>query len=459
MSFALPNATSLKARVFRAGGWLLLAHGCSQVLRLVSSLVMTRLLAPELFGIMAIAGAVQIMITLLSDIGLHQAVIQSPRGAERSFLETAWTLQILRGVFIWLACAIFGACLWCANSVGWIGEGSVYGDTRLPVVIVVTSLTSIILGFQSMKAVTHNRDLEMKYLTLIEIGSAVVSISSGIVVGYLTHSIWSFVAGALLSALTVTVLSHTWLSGVRDHLRWESAALAELRRFGKWVFLSSAATAFGMNGDRVLLGLWVSPATLGTYSIAANLATLVEGIGNRFFTNLSFPALSETARRDPSRFASVYFRMRWFSDAGFVWMAGFLFSAGELIVSIMYDPRYAAAGEMLKWLSFSLLFNRYNLVGSAYLAMGKPNYTAALNYARLVSLFVMVPALFYAYGIYGAVIGIAFHKCPVQLLIFLFNRRYQLNNALLEVASLGFWSLGYGSGMLALYAANVWHYL
>jgi O-antigen/teichoic acid export membrane protein len=59
--------------------------------------------------------------------------------------------------------------------------------------------------------------------------------------------------------------------------------------------VSSIALAFSMNGDRLLLGLWLTPAILGYYSIAAGLATMVEGIGNRLFSNLSFPALSEVA--------------------------------------------------------------------------------------------------------------------------------------------------------------------
>jgi O-antigen/teichoic acid export membrane protein len=255
----------------------------------------------------------------------------------------------------------------------------------------------------------------------------------------------------------VTVLlAHLWLPGNRDRFGWESDAYRELRRFGKWAFLSSAATALSMNGDRALLGIWVTPVVLGNYSIASNLATMVEGIGNRLFMNLSFPALSEVARNNPTRFPSVYFRMRWAADAGFVWMAGFLFCAGELIVRILYDTRYASAGEMLKWLSFGLLFNRYNIVGGAYLALGKPSYQTALNYIRLVSLITMVPVLFHFYGVLGAVIGIAFHKAPTLPLIFVLGQRHKLNNGVLELAALGFWAMGWLSGLALLGAVNVW---
>src|SRR6185437_8716549 len=126
----LSKPPSLRIRAYRAGQWIIAAHGVSLALRFAGSLIMTRLLSPDSFGVMAIAASMQIMITLLSDIGLHQAVVQSSRGAERDFLRTAWSIQILRGGFIWLACALLSVGLMVANSLGWTAPNSVYADAR-----------------------------------------------------------------------------------------------------------------------------------------------------------------------------------------------------------------------------------------------------------------------------------------------------------------------------------------
>jgi len=453
----LSKPPSLRIRAYRAGQWIIAAHGVSLALRFAGSLIMTRLLSPDAFGVMAIAASMQIMITLLSDIGLHQAVVQSSRGAERDFLRTAWSIQILRGGFIWLACALLSVGLMVANSLGWTAPNSVYADARLPWIFMATASTAAILGFQSMKSISHNRNLDMRHLTIMEIISSVIGLCFSAGVGWVTHSVWSFVIGGIASALMTTIFSHVWLDGHSDRFGWEQAAISELRRFGKWAMLSSASMAFSMNGDRFLLALWLSPAALGNYSIASNLATLTEGIGNRLFSGLAFPALSEAARTDHARFLSVYFRMRWLADAAFVLMAGFLFSAGPTIVSIMYDPRYAAAGTMLQYLSFSLLFNRYSLTINAYLAVGKQSYVAATNYVQLASLFILAPLLFYTYGVPGAIIGIAFHRCPSLLLQLLLNGKYGLNNLRLELAALAFWLIGYASGLIAPYALDRWH--
>ena len=75
---------SFRERVLRAGSWSVLAHMLSNVLRLGSSLVMTRLLVPEMFGVMAIATVVTIVVSLLTDVGLRQVIIHSPRATCRS---------------------------------------------------------------------------------------------------------------------------------------------------------------------------------------------------------------------------------------------------------------------------------------------------------------------------------------------------------------------------------------
>jgi len=62
---------------------------------------MTRLLVPEMFGVMAIAMMVMYGLALFSDVGLRQSIVQSRRGGEAVFLNTAWALQIMRGFVIW----------------------------------------------------------------------------------------------------------------------------------------------------------------------------------------------------------------------------------------------------------------------------------------------------------------------------------------------------------------------
>src|SRR5262249_18462174 len=150
-----------------------------------------------------------------------------------------------------------------------------------------------------------------------------------------------------------------------------------------------------INGDRILLGQWVDAALLGCYSIALALSTMVEGVSNRLFSSVSFPALSEIARTQPQRLPAVFFRMRWVADSAFVAIAGFIYAAGGGIVGVLFDVRYAPAGQMLQLLSFSLLLSRFSLATYAYVALGQPRYQTAINAVKAVSLFFLVPILYH----------------------------------------------------------------
>jgi len=440
------SVRSLKSRVFRAGGWIVFGQIAAQVLRLGGNLIMTRLLTPDVFGIMAIASIVHVIISLLADIGLRQAVIQSPNGEKRSFLDTAWTLQVIQGWWIWGVCGIAAFGLQVAGTSGWVATDSVYASPVLPAVFAVSSFSAVLRGFQSMKVCVVNRKLDLKRLTQLELLGSILSVILSALFALATHSIWSFVAGGLIAQAIGTLLSYLWFPGPADRFKWDQDALHELMHFGKWIFISSALGVVASNGDRLLLAGWLDPAMLGNYSIALNLVMTFDGAATRLFSDVLMPAMSEVTRQSPERLPALYFRLRWLSDAAFVGMAGFIFAAGEGIVRLLFDIRYAAAGPMLQVLSFILIFSRYGLTQNAYLSLGRPSYITALNLVKLGSLFILLPGLYYLFGVQGAIFGIVFHRLPPLILMFWYNQRHGLNSVLLELTALCIWPLGWLSG-------------
>ncbi|MEM9567949.1 MAG: oligosaccharide flippase family protein, partial [Cyanobacteria bacterium P01_E01_bin.34] len=95
---------SLKSTAVRGVLWTVAAFGSQQVLRFASNLILTRLLIPEFFGLMALVNSLRLGLELFSDVGIGQNIIQSPRGEDPLFLNTAWSIQIIRGILLWLAC-------------------------------------------------------------------------------------------------------------------------------------------------------------------------------------------------------------------------------------------------------------------------------------------------------------------------------------------------------------------
>jgi O-antigen/teichoic acid export membrane protein len=403
---------------------------------------------------MAIASVIQVAVSLPADIGLEQAVIRSARGHERKFLNTAFTIQMIRGWLLWILCLGVAFALNAAKAWHWLPSDSVYATPEFPVLLSVVSLSAVITGFQSMKLCIASRSLDVKGLTSVELISQMGTVAVAIVLAWITHSIWAVILGGLAGSMLKTFLSYTWWKGPLDRFNWEGESVRELLHFGKWTSVSSALTGLATNGDRLLLGSWVDSRILGFYSIAFNMAMAFEGIASRLFLSVLLPAFSEVTRQTPDRLREVYFRTRWIVDVGFISMAGFVFSTGDWMVRFMYDARYAPAGVMLQLLSFNLLFTRYGLAQTIYLAQGRPRYLAAISAVRLLSLFILVPTLFYTFGIEGAIMGIALHQFPSALLVFWFNRRYGLNNFYQELVLLSGWPVGWLSGHIVIKVVN-----
>ena len=89
--------SSLFARVMRGSVLTAGSYAIAQGLRLVSNLILTRLLFPEAFGLMALVSVFLVGLAMFSDVGIGPAISQSKRGDDVGFLNTAWSIQVLRG--------------------------------------------------------------------------------------------------------------------------------------------------------------------------------------------------------------------------------------------------------------------------------------------------------------------------------------------------------------------------
>src|SRR3954465_8548162 len=89
----------------RLGG-MSMGYGAVQLLRLLNNVILARILAPPIFGLMAVVNAIRTGVELLSYVGIMQNIISSPRGEAPLFYDPAWTLQALRGLVLAALCML-----------------------------------------------------------------------------------------------------------------------------------------------------------------------------------------------------------------------------------------------------------------------------------------------------------------------------------------------------------------
>jgi O-antigen/teichoic acid export membrane protein len=419
---------NLRQRVFHAGRWSLAGHALRQVLRFGTSLLMTRLLVPEMFGVMAIAMMVMMGLALFSDLGLRQNVVQSPRGGDPSFLNTAWVAQIFRGFAIGALAVLAGVALALAAHMGMVPQDSAYAADVLPYVVAALGIGAIVSGFDSTKALEASRHLALGRLTQIDLVSQLAGITMMLSFAMIQRSVWVLVAGSIATSVVRMLLTHTWLPGVRNRFHWEGTAIREIIHFGKWIFLSSILSFLGSASDQLILGALVNAPTLGIYSIAILLLNAIEQIVMKLTGDVAFPALSEVARERPSDLRRTLYRFHFPMAAISYGFAGLLAFSAPAIVGLLYDSRYADAGWMLQILALALVAVPGRVHAMCLLALGQSRQHTHLMAIRLAAILVAVPAGFHLGGMQGAVWGIvATYYSSIPATLFFASR-----NGLLE---------------------------
>ncbi|MVV48693.1 polysaccharide biosynthesis protein [Pseudomonas sp. PB120] len=450
-SVNLSPPLSLRRRAISAGAWNLGAIVIAQIFRLGGNLIMARLLMPEMFGVMVIATTVSVILHLLSDVGLRQNVIQSPRGDDPVFLNTVWTVQIVRGFILFAFTLAIAGFVWFAQVINLWAPHSTYASPELPLVLALTGFSAIIYGFQSTKIDVAVRAFEQKKVVLTEFASQIAGLLVMLVVGYLTRSIWALVGAGLISALVSTLLGHYWFKGPANHLHWDRETLKELMVFGRWILLSSAVGVLAMNGDRIWFGGTMTAAELGVYSIAVLLLGALQLAVQRLAGYVALPAFSEAARtNDTARLRALYYRFRLMIDILLLFSLGLLWVISPLIIHVLYDDRYAGAGEMMAILSVSFFTLRFTLAHQAWLALGLSKYQAMDNIIRAVSLWVLLPVLLAIGGVQYGIWGVALHTFPTLILIVYVNCRVGLFDIKRELIVLPMIGVGMLFGELVL---------
>jgi O-antigen/teichoic acid export membrane protein len=386
----------LGARASTGVVWIIVGLGSGQVIRFISNILLTRLLVPEYFGLMALVNVFLQGLELFSDIGIGPALIQNKREDE-AFVNTVWTSQAVRGVGLCLVAAVLSGPF-----------ASFYEEPLLASLIRVMALTALIRGFTSTSIFTATRHLHLKGPALVRLFSQLAGAIAMLGYAWATRSVWSLVLAGIVGAFLEVLLSHVWLPGIRNRFWFERRAARALLSFGVWVFLGTIAGFVAAQADRLVLGKLITMSALGVYSIAVLLAAApVEALSSVSMSVL-FPLYSRLHYSSHNLSEAFDAARRPVIIIG-GWVTSGLVGGGPTIVRLLYDSRYWEAGWILQVLSGCLWFGIVlgGTRAAVALAVGRSDLTAAMAFSKVVGMVVLVPIGYSLGGANGAIAAFA----------------------------------------------------
>lgn len=427
------------ARVLRSASWLMLSYGSGQALRLASNLILTRILFPEAFGLMALVGLVTVGLAMFSDIGLGPAVTQNPRGDDPDFLDTAWTVQVIRGFALWAGAAALA-----------LPMASFYDEPQLALYLPVAGMALAVAGFNPMRIETAYRHLLVGRLTSLELLSQFIGIAGMVVLALLTRSVMALVLGSVLQALAKLVLTQLFLPGRGNRFSWEPQAAQELVHFGKWIFLSTAFWFVSSQGDRAILGKFLTLESLGLYNIGYFLASFPYLLGLAVNQRLMMPVYRDRPAGDaPENFRKQRL-LRSALTGGILVLLAVMALAGPALTGFLYDARYAASGPIVTLVACALapaaIVMTYD---QAALAAGDSRGYFLYSAARATAQVTLILAGVIHFGLAGAIVAMGLSVLMVYPVLVWLSVKHRVWDRLHD---LGF---GLFAGIMVLAAVRI----
>ncbi|SEO19214.1 polysaccharide transporter, PST family [Halogranum amylolyticum] len=402
---ALPDGT-LTNQTVKSGVWSAGMKIGMRGLQVLSLVVLARILGPREFGLMGIALITYTSLRRFSELGIKSALIQRSEANVDTFLDTAWTLQLVRGLVLALLLVT------SAPAVAWF-----FDEPRVTLILRVIAVSPIVAGVINPSIVYFQKDLDMHKQFLFGMSASVAKFVASVAIAIIYESVWALVAGFIIADFARLVASYA-LHDYRPGLNIDRAQVRELIGYGKWITASKAISFILTSGDDALVGRLVSTTGLGYYQLGYQLAKMPTMEMSRSVSTVVFPLYSKLQDDTEMLGNAVLRSVRLLSFLAFPATVGIILTARSFIPAVLgsqWNPIVPVMQIVAVYGGFAALTSVF---ADVWNAVGRPDLNPKINGIRLLfSGILIIPATirYDLVGAAGAIVGVYLLTVPLQI--------------------------------------------
>jgi lipopolysaccharide exporter len=306
------------------------------LIRLVSSVILTRILNPEVYGVIATLMSIAIAIEMLSDIGVLGLAIRHEKGDDPVFINSMWTIRLIRGF-------VNGTLLFLLAP--WIAD--LYNTPVLADALRIYSLSFVLHGMESLAFILAVRRQKVYIVNYTELLCNLATVPFVVLYSLHSRDYHGILYGMLLNRALVTTCSYFFFREDRASFQIDRQYSKDLFNFSKFVAPSSAIAFLIGQFDRIIFLRLFDLRLFGLYGLAGNISGSAVGLVEKISRSVLYPRCAEDVRSDLSTAHVRYYRNNLKIWLVILTIPAFGAGAADLIVQILYDPRYAFAGTIL----------------------------------------------------------------------------------------------------------------
>ncbi len=259
--------------------WLGAAKAVTQLYTWVLTVMVMRLLVPEDYALMAMAGVFLAFIVQFEELGLRVKLVQMKD----------YTLEYARSVYGLVLVTNFALVATLALSSPLIA--AFFKQERLIPIIMVLSVSMMISSLGSIPDALIKRQLDFRSLAIVDVTRNVIASTSTLALASMGFGVWSLVFSALIGS-TIGTAGLFIASPFRSTPSFNFKGMRDTLHFGGLVMLQRLVWWAYSGLDSLLIGRFYPAHSLGIYGTSSQLATLpLDKVGS-ILNVLSFTGLS-----------------------------------------------------------------------------------------------------------------------------------------------------------------------
>jgi O-antigen/teichoic acid export membrane protein len=376
--------SSLRTRAGKALAWDLFGNYGGQILSFVISIFLARLLGPEEFGLVGMSMVFIVVLRIFVDMGFASALIQNQNNTSLTY-SSIFFLNIFAGF-------ILSICIFLVAPF----IGKFYGNDTVTTLVRLFSITFVVNSFNIVQTTILKKNLDFKKLTIRDIISQTAAGIAAVIFAMKGFGVYALVIQQILAGFIKTFL--LW-KVTEWYPRWEFS-MAEVRKltgFSAYVFAAQSLNQLIQQADALIIGKLFSPSTLGYFSRANSINTLITSNSVRSLNKVFFPVLS-SVQNDDERFKAIYLKVISVVAGVAIFLTGAFFLCGEELIIGLFGKKWEPSVVIFEIIIIKgFTYPISAMIVNAFLAKGKSKEN--FKYGNIRKVLQLMPFVFaYLYG-------------------------------------------------------------
>lgn len=390
-----------------------------QVLTWTVTIVVVRLVSPEEYGLAAIAGVVAGYFNLLNEFGLSVALVQK-RVDDTATLRCVFGLLLTTGTCF---------CLVLIGSASAIAQ--FFSSPSAGPLIRIMSVQFAAMAFCVIPQATLSRQLKFRELSTTNFITSTVGALCTVTLAYLGFGAKALVIGAVTTTVTRAIVINFFAPFLRLP-RFDFKRLKSLFSISSQIIVDRSLWYFYTEIDNVVVGRSLGAVSLGTYSLALNIASIPMQRAAEIVNAVALPAYS-SVQDDLSRVSSGYLKsLRLGAALSFPVFWGMALVAPALL-SVLFGTKWAASVPIIQIICIAMPIRSLGpLAPPVLMAIGKPSTSIRIT---LWATFIVPTSILI--GAYWGLRGVATAWCVAFPLVFLIGSRYITRSLQISYSQIG----------------------